>query len=310
MEHDYLDDILGDSVETQQSNMMVPTLLVDTSYICYHSMFSAWKTFSDQYSDLIPEAPHPDFDPTIHPEFKALLRERFERAVMTAPLKVHPFIEHKNIIFARDCSKSKIWRIDLYPEYKQERRDAKDSERKFALGGSFNCIYNEIVPDFLDNGALLVSAPASEGDDIIAVLARNRVADKLIVLASDRDLLQLVDKDVTMIDASGKLITYSLELEIPEEELDNINFTGKHYIFIKALMGDRSDGISQIHKRCGKKTAIKYFFDPSLLREKMNQDDNITEIIKNNISIMDFDYIPPEINDAIMAEYKRVKAES
>jgi 5'-3' exonuclease len=306
---DYLDEILGDGVETQQSNLMVPTLLVDTSYICYHSMFSAWKTFKDQYGDLCPTEPDPNFDPATIPEFKHLLRERFERAVMTAPLKVHPFIEHKNIIFARDCPKSKIWRIDYYKEYKQERRDAKDSERPFAFGGSFNTIYNEIVPDFIDEGAILVAAPCSEGDDVIATLIKNKVSDKFIVLASDRDLLQLVNNDVTMVDASGKVITYSLELELPEEELEKIDFNGKHYIFIKALMGDKSDGITQIHKRCGKKTAIKYFFDKGLLKEKMDADPKISNIIKTNLSIMDFDYIPSEINDAIMEEYKKQRAE-
>jgi len=304
---DYLDDILGDAVETAQTNFKVPTLVVDTSYICYHSMHSAMKTFRDQYSDLMPEGKDPNFEPTIHPEFKALLRERFERAVMTAPLKVHPFIEHKNIIFARDCPKSQIWRIDHYKEYKQERRDADKNERPFSFSGSFKVIYDEIIPDFIDQGSLLVSAPASEGDDVIAVLVKNRIAEKFIVLCSDRDLLQLVDDDVTMIDASGKIITYALELEIPQEELDAIDFTGKEYIFIKALMGDRSDGITQIHKRCGKKTAIKYFFNKELLREKMSVDFTIKNTIKNNIQIMDFDYIPVEINDAIMDEYKRVK---
>lgn len=306
---DYLDAILSDAIECSQSNQMVPTLLVDTSYVSYYTMFSAWKTFAEQYSDLCPKEPDPNFDPAIHPEFRALLNERFERTVMTAPLKVHPFIEYKNIIFARDCPKEKIWRIDTYKEYKQARRDAKDSEKPFSFKGSFNCIYNEIVPQFMDNGAIMVGAPASEGDDIIATLVKNKVADDFIILASDRDLLQLVNEHVVMIDATGKVITFSLELELPEEELDRIGFTGKHYIFIKALMGDKSDGIQQIHVRCGKKTAIKYFFDKDLLQEKMRVDPNITNIIKTNISIMDFDYIPQEINDAIMDAFREAKLE-
>ena len=304
----YLDDILGDAVETAQSNNMVPTLLVDTSYVAYHSMFSAWKTFSEQYSDLCPAEKDPQFDPADHPEYLAILKQRFDRAVMTAPLKVFPFIEQSNMIFARDCPKSKIWRIAQYKEYKQDRRDAKDDDRDFKFSGTFKYIYDTLVPSYTDEGAITIGVPCSEGDDIIATLVKNKINDKFIILASDRDLLQLVSDDVAMINIAGDLITFSKELEIPEESLEQIDFTGKNYILIKAMMGDRSDGIKQIHKRCGKKTAIKYFFDRDMLIEKMDADPTISDTIKLNLSIMDFDYIPPEINVAIMKAFDEAKS--
>lgn len=307
MDTSYLDDILGDAVEAAQSNNIVPTLLVDTSYVTYHSMFSAWKTFSDQYSDLCPTESDPNFDPANHPEYLHILKERFDRAVMTAPLKVFPFIEQSNIVFATDCPKSKIWRIELYKEYKQERRDAKDDDRPFNFSGTFKHIYDKILPSYIDEGSIKIGAPCSEGDDIIATLIKNKVSNKFIILASDRDLLQLVNDNVVMINIAGDLITFSNELEIPEESLDKIDFNGKHYIFIKAMMGDRSDGIAQIHNRCGKKTAIKYFFDRDLLIAKMDAEPGISEIIKNNIAIMDFDFIPQEINDAIMNAFNEAK---
>lgn len=307
---DYLDDILGDAVETAQSNSMVPMLLVDTSYLTYHSMFSAINSFKEKYSDLCPPeilvkgGKKPDWDPAQHPEFLQILKERFVTSVMTSPLKVHPFIEESNIIFAQDCPKSKIWRIEVFKEYKQERRDASDDDKAFSFSGSFRHVYDTIIPEFIDNGSKLISAPCCEGDDIIAVLTRNKIADNIIILASDRDLLQLVQPGVIMINVAGDPITFSKELEIPEEELEAVGFTGKNYILIKAMMGDRSDGIPQIHTRCGKKTATKYFFDKGLLRAKMDTDPNIAEIIKSNLAIMDFDYIPQEINDAVMSAYK------
>lgn len=307
MEMDLLDSILGEHVAEAQVARTVPTLIVDTSYLAYHSMFSAWNTFKEQYSDLCPEDKDPDFDPAQHPEFRAILRERFVRSVMTAPLKYHPFLEESNIIFAKDCPKKNIWRIEFYPEYKQERRDAKKDERPFAFNKSFQSIYNDILPNFVDKGSLIVNAPCSEGDDVIATLVKNKISEKFILLASDRDILQLSSDDVIMLNVKGDHITFSNELDIPEEELDAVDFNGKAYIFIKALMGDRSDGITQIHVRCGKKTAIKYYFDRSLLEAKMDADANIAGIIGNNIKIMDFDYIPDEINDAIMDCYNEQK---
>jgi 5'-3' exonuclease len=309
MDISYLDDIIDDASETAQSNLMVPTLLVDCSYVTYHSMFSAWKTFSDQYSDLCPDEKDPNFDPTVHDEYKAILHERFDRAVMTAPAKVYPFIEPQNIVFARDCPKKDIWRINFFPEYKQERRDAKDDDRPFKFSGTFKYIYETIIPQYESEGSICIGAPASEGDDVIATLIKNKVSDNFIILASDRDLLQLVTDGVVMINVAGDDITYARELELPQEALDEVDFDGKNYILIKAMMGDRSDGIPQIHKRCGKKTAIKYFFDKSLLQEKIIQDPNIPAIIQNNLKIMDFGFIPQEVNDAIMKAYNEAKAE-
>ncbi len=306
----YLDDILGDADANAQSNNMVPTLLIDTSYVTYHSMFSAWKTFSDQFSDLCPAEPDPNFDPAMYPEFLNLIKQRFDRAVMTAPLKVFPFIEESNMIFAKDCPKKDIWRIEFYKEYKQERRDQKQTDRPFNFSGTFKYIYDTIIPLYKDEGSMSIGVACSEGDDVIATLVKNKVADKFIILASDRDLLQLVSENTVMINIAGDLITFSKELEIPEESLEEIDFDGKAYIFIKAMMGDRSDGITQIHKRCGKKTAIKYYFDRDLLIEKMDADPTISQIIKNNIAIMDFDYIPTEINDAIMKAYNEAKEEA
>lgn len=298
-----LDEILGEELSASQVRHEVPTLIVDTSYLAYHSMFSAWNTFKEQYSDLCPEDKDPDFDPAQHPEFTALLEQRFKRSVMTAPLKYHPFLEEKNIIFAKDCPKKNIWRIQFYPEYKQERRDAKKSERPFAFTLSFKYIYDNILPEFVEEGSKVVGAACSEGDDVIATLVKNKISKKFIILASDRDILQLSCDDVIMINVQGDHITFSNELDIPEEELELCNFNGKSYIFIKALMGDKSDGIANVHKRCGKKTAIKYYFDRDLFKAKIAADANIPNILQNNIQIMDFEYIPEDINDAIMEKY-------
>lgn len=304
---DYLDDILNDTNEVVHSNEMVPTLLVDCSYVTYHSMFSAWNTFKEQFSDLCPVDDIHKFDPTKHDEFKRLLGERFNRAVMTAPSKVYPFIESSNIVFAKDCSKKDIWRIEYFSEYKQERRDQKPEDKPFNFSGSFKYIYDNVIPSYEEDGAVCINAPASEGDDIIATLVKNKISDRFIILASDRDLLQLVSDKVIMINVAGDEITFANELSLPQEELEKINFDGKNYILIKAMMGDRSDGIPQIHKRCGIKTAIKYFFDKGLLQEKMKNDPNIPAIINKNLQIMDFDYIPKEINDAIMEKYNSAK---
>lgn len=298
---DLIDDLLGGTETPIQQNVNIPTLIIDTSYAVYYTMFSVWTSFQEKYSDLCPKDKDPDFDPAEHPEFIDMFRTRFFQTTTTAAMKLNPFISEDNMIFVKDCPKRKIWRIEYYPDYKLDRINVKKDEKPFSFTGTFNFVNNSLLPEFEENGAKIIGVPTCEGDDIIATLARNQISKKIIILASDRDILQLVNDDVTMIDIKGKVITFANELDLPEEVVEDM--TGSQYIIIKAMMGDRSDGIANIHARCGKKTAIKYFFDKDLLQAKMNTDANIANILKNNLHIMDFKNIPSELTEAIMEQY-------
>jgi len=41
--------------------------------------------------------------------------------------------------------------------------------------------------------------------------------------------------------------------------------------FVKIVMGDKSDNINSIFKKCGIKTALKYYEDEKLFQDKLEQ---------------------------------------
>jgi 5'-3' exonuclease len=125
------------------------------------------------------------------------------------------------------------FRLNIYPEYKAHRSES-------------GIDWDEIKQGLRDKYAF-VEYPNLEADDLIYLIANNTIADKIIV-SSDRDLGQVVDKCTNTQQYCPKLkefLDYSKEL------------TWK----AKILMGDASDNISKgvpaTYLKKGKITALR-----------------------------------------------------
>jgi len=83
------------------------------------------------------------------------------------------------------------------------------------------------------------------------------------------------------------------------------NSTGdpKQDLFIKIVTGDKSDNISGVFPKCGKKTAIKYWNDRELFEKKLNSNEDYIKKYENNKKIIDFDEIPCELVDSLRERY-------
>ena len=75
------------------------------------------------------------------------------------------------------------------------------------------------------------------------------------------------------------------------------NSTGdpKQDLFIKIVTGDKSDNISGVFPKCGKKTAIKYWNDKELFKKKLHSNEEYVKKYENNKKIIDFNEIPQEL---------------
>ncbi|MEW5849095.1 MAG: DNA polymerase I [Myxococcota bacterium] len=154
--------------------------------------------------------------------------------------------EHKPAAMAVvfDASK-RTFRNDLYAEYKANRQTQPDDLRpQFPL--CFEAVDALGLPSIREEGV--------EADDVIATLAcRYREAGHQVVIVSgDKDLMQLVDKDV-------KLLRYNSRNET-EEMVDVEGVKGyfgvppERVVDVLALMGDTSDNIPGVDG-IGEKTA-------------------------------------------------------
>ncbi len=149
-------------------------------------------------------------------------------------------VTHAAVVFD---SGSKTFRNDIFPNYKANRPPCPE----------------ELIPQFpiVREAAealnlTILEKSGFEADDIIATMAKkySDQESKVLIVSSDKDLMQLVNDDVVMYDAmKNKMVAEAEVFEKffvkPEKVLD-----------VLALMGDTSDNIPGV-KGIGPKTAAE-----------------------------------------------------
>ncbi len=141
-------------------------------------------------------------------------------------------------------AKGKTFRDDIYKEYKANRPSMPDDLRSQIEP------LHKIVKAM---GLPLIIEPGVEADDVIGTLAHQASERKLktIISTGDKDMAQLVDDHVTLIntmtntvmDASGVEEKFGVR---PDQIIDYLS-----------LVGDTSDNIPGVPS-CGPKTAVKW----------------------------------------------------
>ena len=141
----------------------------------------------------------------------------------------------------------------------------------------------EIVKKLLSlMGVKVIDYAGYEADDILGTLARtcSENGNQCFILTGDRDSLQLVDENVTVLLTTNKgIIKYT-----PEKFVEDYGFQPVNIIDLKALMGDSSDNISGV-AGIGQKTAselVKEFATIENLYEKY-QDSGIKNGVKTKL---------------------------
>ena len=149
------------------------------------------------------------------------------------------------------------FRNKIYPEYKANRGQAPDDLiPQFPL--IRECVKSFNIPQLEIEGF--------EADDLIATYVRLAEKDKIetIIVSSDKDLMQLVSKNVTMLDPMK-----NKRIEIKDVE-EKFGVKPNKVIFIQALTGDKIDNIPGA-PGIGPKTASQL----------INEFNNIDGLIKN-----------------------------
>ncbi|QRG87160.1 DNA polymerase I [Bulleidia sp. zg-1006] len=153
-------------------------------------------------------------------------------------------IQPNAVLVAFDAGKH-TFRHELYPDYKAGRKQTPED-----LVPQF-----QMVRDYLDAfGIQWVEMMDIEADDLVGSTAKQNNLFKSVILSSDKDLLQLVD-DQTTVMLMKKGIT-EMEEMTPDSVKEIMGVTPSQIIDLKGLMGDSSDNIPGI-AGVGQKTAVK-----------------------------------------------------
>jgi DNA polymerase-1 len=169
-----------------------------------------------------------------------------------------------HIAAAFDVSRQ-TFRSERYPEYKANRSSTPDE-----FHGQID-ITKEVLAAL---GITVLAEPGFEADDLIATLATQAENEgyRVLVVTGDRDSLQLVSDDVTVL--YPRKGVSELTRFTPEAVVEKYGLTPEQYPDFAALRGDPSDNLPGI-PGVGEKTAAKWIAEYGSLQELVDNVDSV-----------------------------------
>lgn len=221
------------------------------------------------------------------PSEEVMLSDAFQqklcKMIHTCIMKLCKTYKPSNILFAYDGHRN--WRKKHDVQYKNTRSHQKAVLELFQRG--ILCM-KEI--DMLCCPTYHIEHESLEADDLIHYVTRKRNDINVVstplqttIIANDYDYLPLLEyaSTVHIINLKNKRLT------LPD------HLTGEQYLRMKIILGDKSDNITSVLKRCGPKTAAKLATDQTIFHEKIEKGSNaVQEKFKHNQSLIDNRLVP------------------
>ncbi len=204
--------------------------------------------------------------------------------------------EYGEIVLCTDAANP--WRRDFYPHYKANRKKARDNDDMdwTLIFDTLHKVKMEIKENFPYRYMFVENA---EADDIIAVLCRT-TNEKVLIVSGDKDFQQLHKYDYVK-QWSPNLNKFVVQ-DRPQE------FLKEH-----TLRGDKSDGIPNIlsNDNCMvegiRQTPLRKPVFDAYMRMTIESDDKYYRNYLRNQTLIDFDFIPEDVESRILKEYEKTE---
>ena len=204
--------------------------------------------------------------------------------------------EYGEMVLCTDAANP--WRRDFYPHYKANRKKARDNDDMdwTLIFDTLHKVKMEIKENFPYRYMYVENA---EADDIIAVLCRT-TNEKVLIVSGDKDFQQL-HKYSYVKQWSPNLNKFVVQ-DRPEE------FLKEH-----TLRGDKSDGIPNIlsNDDCMiegiRQTPLRKPVFDAYMRMTIESDDKYYRNYLRNQTLIDFDFIPKDVESRILKEYEKTE---
>jgi 5'-3' exonuclease len=202
--------------------------------------------------------------------------------------KIMPFItSYKDCIFCFEGVYSTKWRKEVFPPYKENRKDTKEDPNYKWVGPMM-----EKMLEYLSYfHCKTLKVDYCEGDDCIYQVCKYYAekGEHIRIISSDKDLSQIINfypEQVTQ---------YNPIKQINIEKNENI-------LLEKALVGDASDNIKAF-KGIGPKTFEKMLEDKEVWNKKMTPANQ--QMLETVMNIIDLRKYPQKYQDAIKVEIEK-----
>lgn len=270
-------------------------LFVDTSYFIFYRYYAIlnWFRRSLKKDETL------DVSGLLENKvFMDKYAKKFEETI-TGLIKQHKVEDGSNMVFVRDCCRDKIWRHNHTTGYKATREEKLDTFNKEI----FVYTYNVLLPKMQEKyGIQVYGHYCLEADDVIAIITtellnRDDNTNNIAIITNDNDYIQLLSHPKVE-GGSAKLTIMNLQ----EKHISlRVGCTPREYCLVKKIMGDKSDNIPPIAKKCGDKTSLKLAKDSALLEKLLCSDEAIrTQFVLNEL-LTDFNCIPVELKKEVIS---------
>ena len=275
-------------------------IFIDLSYLVFYRFFALQKWFKLANKDI--EITH---------DFKWLKNkifiEKFEKTLFDTIKKIAKKnkVPLNNIIFSIDCNSKNIWRHNITNKYNNDTnndtnndnveflkykgtRSESHKKQNFTEFEIFDLVKKNYLPNFCkEYNNLILNHENAEADDCIAIYINyiknnnimNNPDNKLFIIASDTDYLQLCNNNIELIDLKMT--------NIKQKHLVKKNIESIEYLLRKILIGDTSDNINGCTIYPNKLEFLKETYNIKIRRNKKNiykiTDKIINELLNNPI---------------------------
>lgn len=176
-----------------------------------------------------------------------------------------------------------IRRIAIYPEYKANRSRSPESESEivdqFAL-----------IKEWLTlAGVFHIERSGLEADDLIGAYWRICSRMRMTILTGDKDLLQLVTPDVTMLAPAANRSVDDIHWT-PDRVFEKLGCWPEHIPLMKAMVGDKSDNIAGMRGVAEKRAValgVRNEWDIERIVRDPKVTDDDAELIRRNLALVD-----------------------
>lgn len=271
-------------------------ILIDFNNIMYISIFSNY--LREKYQDL-----------KINSGNENKIQEITRDTLKIIMLKIFNILEYNsnynlNILFAKDGKK--LWRKDIYPEYKIHRKANRentgfDFPMIFEIFENIWNIIKEILP------YRFININNIEVDDVISIISQYEIDkwDKIQIYSADGDFIQLLKES-------------KIELYNPRKAEFTIVDDPNYQLFEKCIIGDPGDGIPNIFSKTLnerqspiRRTRIKFWYEnkKEFVLFLKNQTEDVKKNYIRNVKLINLFQIPESIKNKIIEEINKDKNE-